>query len=189
RPQSPHLFAFRSGEQRCVASEAHTDFGCLTLLLQDEADGLQARLPDGSWLDIPPAKGHLVVNFGKLLERWTSGRILAAEHRVLSPGRERFSVPFFYEPRVDARIEPLALGDAEPYVPFLYGDHVWASLPRLRRHRPPCRRTIQSYARTRRPGPEDVHFGDAGQWAEMARFGRSGRGGRMPRGFAHIDPC
>ncbi|WP_342236313.1 2OG-Fe(II) oxygenase family protein [Inquilinus sp. OTU3971] len=68
-------------------SGAHADFGCLTLLLRDEADGLQARLPDGTWHHIPPAEGHLVVNFGEILERWTSGRILAAEHRVLSPGR------------------------------------------------------------------------------------------------------
>jgi isopenicillin N synthase-like dioxygenase/GrpB-like predicted nucleotidyltransferase (UPF0157 family) len=127
------LVVSHNGGQRLIASEAHTDFGCLTLLLQDEADGLQARLSDGAWLDIPPTEGHLVVNFGKLLERWTSRRILATEHRVLSPGRERFSLPFFYQPHLDARIEPLPLGEAEPFASFLFGDHVWASLPRLRR--------------------------------------------------------
>jgi isopenicillin N synthase-like dioxygenase len=78
-------------------------------------------------------EGHIVVNFGKLLERWTGGRIRATEHRVLSRGRERFSVPFFYEPRADATIAPLPLPGAEQFTPFVYGDHVWASIPRLQR--------------------------------------------------------
>ena len=52
---------------------------------------------------------------------------------MLSPGRERFSLPFFYAPRVDAEIRPLPLADAEQFVPFLYGDHAWASLPKPRR--------------------------------------------------------
>ncbi len=127
------LYVWHDGVQREVISEAHVDFGFMTLLAQNDADGLQAKMPDGEWIDIPPVDRHLVVNFGKLLERWTSGRIRATEHRVLSPGRERFSLPFFYEPRVDAEIKPLPLTDAEQFAPFLYGDHVWTSLPRLRR--------------------------------------------------------
>lgn len=32
---------------------AHTDFGCVTLLLQDEVDGLQVLdVPSGQWLDV-----------------------------------------------------------------------------------------------------------------------------------------
>ena len=73
----------------------------------------------------------LAVNFGGLLERWTGGRIRATEHRVLGPGRTRCSIPFFYEPRVDARIAPLAGLDAPPFEPFLYGDHLWAAMTRF----------------------------------------------------------
>jgi len=128
------LYVEHGGMRREIVSESHVDLGFLTLLVQDAVGGFQARAQHGTWFDIPPTDGHIVVNFGKLLERWTGGRIHATEHRVLSSGRERFSLPFFYEPRVDAEIAPLPLLNAESFTPFLYGDHVWASLPRLRRH-------------------------------------------------------
>jgi isopenicillin N synthase-like dioxygenase len=44
---------------------------------------------------------------------------------VLAPDRERFSIPFFYEPRPDAEIAPLALAHSEGFEPFLYGDYLW----------------------------------------------------------------
>jgi isopenicillin N synthase-like dioxygenase len=66
----------------------------------------------------------LVINFGRLLGRWTSGRLRATEHRVLASDRERFSLPFFYEPRADAEIAPLPLPGGEDFAPFRYGDYV-----------------------------------------------------------------
>jgi len=74
---------------------------------------------------VPPADGTLAVNFGELLERWTGGRVRATRHRVVAPKTARFSIPFFYEPRVDAEIAPLPLAGAEPFEPFLYGDYLW----------------------------------------------------------------
>lgn len=127
------LYVFHDGIRREVISEAHFDFGFITRLAQDDVGGLQAKLPCGSWIDVPPVEGHLVVNFGKLLECWTASRIRATEHRVLSSGRERFSVPFFFSPRVDAEIKPLSSSDADQFASFLYGDHAWASLPKVRR--------------------------------------------------------
>ena len=87
----------------------------------------QARALDGTWIDVPPSEDALAVNFGGLLERWTGGCIKATEHRVLGPGSERFSIPFFYEPRVNARIAPLPVRGAAQFEPFLYGDHLWAA--------------------------------------------------------------
>jgi isopenicillin N synthase-like dioxygenase len=107
----------------------HVDSGFVTLLQQDEVPGLQARLADGAWVDVPVIERALVVNFGRLLERWTGGRIRATEHRVLGQDRPRRSIPFFYEPRVDARIEPLPGG--EPFEPFAYGDHLWDAMSRF----------------------------------------------------------
>ena len=124
---------FRDNDQRMIVSEPHVDFGCLTQLLQDITPGLQVRLPGGSWVDILPREGQLVVNCGRLLATWTGGRTIACEHRVLSPERERFSIPFFFEPRLDWQIAPLPLANTAPFEPFLYGDYVWSSLPRVRR--------------------------------------------------------
>jgi isopenicillin N synthase-like dioxygenase len=121
------LWVTHDGKRHHVVGRAHADSGFMTLLAQDGVDGLQALSLDGRWLDVPPTEDSLAVNFGKLLERWTGGRVKATEHRVISSGRERYSIPFFYEARVDAEIVPLAdLSDAE-FVPFLYGDYLWAS--------------------------------------------------------------
>ncbi|WKK23365.1 2-oxoglutarate and iron-dependent oxygenase domain-containing protein [Streptomyces olivoreticuli] len=88
---------------------AHKDYGFLTLLLQDEVGGLQVEGADGVFRDVPPMPGAFVINLGELLEVATNGYLKATNHRVVSPPgtRERYSVPFFYNPRLDARIEPV----------------------------------------------------------------------------------
>ncbi|MEU1624431.1 2-oxoglutarate and iron-dependent oxygenase domain-containing protein [Streptomyces sp. NPDC020096] len=94
---------------------AHQDYGFLTLLLQDDIGGLQVEREDGAFDDVPPLPGAFVVNLGELLEVATNGYLKATNHRVVSPAaaRERFSVPFFYNPRLDARIEPLPFPHAD----------------------------------------------------------------------------
>ncbi|MSP49491.1 MAG: isopenicillin N synthase family oxygenase [Alphaproteobacteria bacterium] len=119
------------GRSRHLIGGAHIDSGFVTLLAQDGIEGLQARAAGGDWIDVPPTEGTLAVNFGGVLERWTGGRIKATEHRVVGPGRERFSIPFFYEPRVDAVIAPLPIPGIAPFEPFLYGDHLWAAMMRF----------------------------------------------------------
>jgi isopenicillin N synthase-like dioxygenase len=128
---SEQLSTVHAGQQRAVVLDVHADFGFVTLLAQDGVEGLQARMPDAAWVDVPPVEGALVVNFGKLLERLTGGHICATRHRVLSVGRERFSVPFFYEPRSDARLVPLPITGVEGFEAFVYGEHVRAASKRF----------------------------------------------------------
>ena len=97
----------------------------MTLLAQDGVEGLQAQHLDGSWIDVPPQENALAVNFGKVLQLWSGGLIPATRHRVLGVGRERYSIPFFYEARPDAVIAPLPLPGAQPFEPFYFGDHLW----------------------------------------------------------------
>jgi isopenicillin N synthase-like dioxygenase len=93
----------------------HKDYGFITLLLQDSVGGLQVARADGTFLDVPPMPEAFVVNLGELLEVATDGYLKATSHRVVSPprARERFSVPFFFNPRLDAHIEPLEFPHAQ----------------------------------------------------------------------------
>ena len=101
-PQDPQSPADEYG------SAPHTDFGAITLLAQDDVGGLSVKSPDGAWLDVPPMDGAFVMNVGDMLHRWSNGVLRSTPHRVTNrSGRERYSVPFFYDPRVTAVIEPL----------------------------------------------------------------------------------
>ena len=83
----------------------HCDNGFITLLWQDRVGGLQVQTPDGDWEDVAPRDNALVVNFGRLLSDWSGGRIQATEHRIVGGTRSRHSIPFFFEPAVEATIE------------------------------------------------------------------------------------
>ena len=119
------IWTTHQGASRYMLARAHVDTGFMTLLAQDGVGGLQAQHHDGTWLDVPHLEGSLAVNFGKVLERWTGGAIRATMHRVLGSDQERFSIPFFYEARVDAVIAPLPTAGATAFEPFLFGDFLW----------------------------------------------------------------
>lgn len=89
---------------------AHTDYGCITLLYQDNSGGLQVLNKRDEWMDAPPVPGSFVVNIGDLMQRWTNDIYRSTQHRVTSPvtGHTRFSMPFFVEPDFDTPIETLA---------------------------------------------------------------------------------
>lgn len=87
----------------------HTDSGILTLLLQDDTGGLQARLANGEWVDIEPRPGTIVVNLADTMQVWTNDRYKAAVHRVTTmTDRDRMSIPYFLNPVRGAVIEPIA---------------------------------------------------------------------------------
>jgi isopenicillin N synthase-like dioxygenase len=128
--QDEKFWVEHAGRKAYLTGAPHADSGLVTLLAQDGVAGLQAQMRNGAWIDVPPMERTLVINFGRLLERWTAGRIKATLHRVIGHGQERYSIPFFYEPHVDAVIAPLPLAGGTAttdFAPFLYGDHVWAS--------------------------------------------------------------
>ncbi len=107
----------------------HTDPGVITLLLQDDIGGLQARTRAGEWIDVDPQPGTIVVNVADVMQVWTDDRYIAAVHRVVPmTGKRRFSIPLFFNPVRGTIVEPVAeLCAAEPrYRPFAWRDFMQA---------------------------------------------------------------
>ena len=112
-----------------VGAGEHTDYGSITLLLTDDAGGLDVRRRDGTWIEAPPIPGAFVCNIGDSLMRWTNDVYVSTPHRVKNPpGRDRYSVAFFLDPNPEV---PLAClpgcttpGEAPKYPPILASDYL-----------------------------------------------------------------
>lgn len=124
---------------------AHRDPGVLTLLLAEPGSrGLQVRSA-GQWVEVPALQGAFVVNIGEMLEAATGGYLRATDHRVVlnDTAAERISVPYFFNPRLDAQVPVLSLPEAlgsfdaaqpDPSDPIhaVFGRNMWKA--RLRAH-------------------------------------------------------
>lgn len=85
----------------------HSDAGALTVLLQDDIGGLQVYR-DGYWHDIPSVPGAFVINTGDMMQVWSNDIYHAAIHRVLAMvDRDRYSIPFFFNPAPGTEVSPL----------------------------------------------------------------------------------
>lgn len=134
--------AHRYPPSRCKTAQtrgvgAHTDFGALTLLLQDGVGGLEVlHRPTATWHAVDPVAGAYVVNAGDLLQRWTNDRYRSTMHRVLSPrsseseDRDRYSCAFFNDGALGQVVEALPgcvpEGEAPRYAPVRVVDHLVA---------------------------------------------------------------
>jgi isopenicillin N synthase-like dioxygenase len=115
-----------------LGAGAHTDYGTLTVLFQDDAGGLQVQGLNGEWIDAPPIPGTVVINTGDLMARWSNDVFKSTPHRVvprpaaMKNGRQ--SIAFFSDPDPEVLIEtfPSCAGEDRPsaYEPITAGEYI-----------------------------------------------------------------
>lgn len=98
-----------SEESKQYGASPHTDFGAITLLLQDENPGLEVLDQEKEvWVPIDPNPDTYVVNVGDMLSMWTSNEYKSSVHRVISKNpTDRYSVVFFLDGNLDCPLDPL----------------------------------------------------------------------------------
>nr|CAB3493979.1 unnamed protein product [Digitaria exilis] len=96
----------------------HKDPGALTIVYQDDVGGLDVqRRSDGEWVRVKCIPDSFVINVGDTIQVWSNDRYESAEHRVsVNSAKERFSMPYFFNPALDAVVEPLGelVGEDDP---------------------------------------------------------------------------
>ena len=121
-PQPPEM----GTEQFGVAP--HTDYGCLTVLCQDDVGGLEVQTKAGEWVAATPIEGTFLVNVGDLLTRWTNDGFASTPHRVVNKGgRERYSLVMAVDPDFDTLVDPAVVcrdGESPHYPPVRCGDYI-----------------------------------------------------------------
>ena len=85
-----------------LGAGVHTDYGNVTLLATDAVGGLMVQDRSGRWLDAPVIRGTFVCNIGDCLMRWSNDVYVSTPHKVVNPGKDRYSVAFFLDPNPDA---------------------------------------------------------------------------------------
>ncbi|RPD62426.1 thymine dioxygenase [Lentinus tigrinus ALCF2SS1-7] len=114
----PSVPAEQLKDDKIVRIGAHSDFGSITLLLQDDIGGLEIEDPNtpGEFNSAPPVEGALIVNAADLMMRWSNDVIRSTVHRVRAPLNaktvngmvpERYSIPYFCSPERTAVVECL----------------------------------------------------------------------------------
>ena len=89
-----------------LGCETHVDSGIFTILYQDKKGGLQVQnRKTKKWYTVPFNENALVVNTGLALEYLSKGRFKATNHRVLWNKSRRMSIPFFFEPSFDFKMD------------------------------------------------------------------------------------
>ncbi|KAL8760495.1 MAG: hypothetical protein Q9184_003315, partial [Pyrenodesmia sp. 2 TL-2023] len=118
--------------------DAHSDWGSITMLFQDECGGLQIADPNnpGHFMDAKPLQDAIILNIGDLLQRWSNDTLKSSLHRVTLPPlqdrfsghqrltRARYSIPYFVAPIGSSVIETIPTC-VDERTPKKYGGVCW----------------------------------------------------------------
>ena len=122
-----------------LGAGAHTDYGSFTLLLQDDAGGLQVRRGN-EWVNVPADPDLVIVNTGDLMAHWSNDRWPSTWHRVCATTRQRTSVAFFVDPDDDTEVSCLqscTRNHPPRYANTTAGEHILRKLNASQRNTAP----------------------------------------------------
>ncbi|KAJ7555153.1 hypothetical protein O6H91_05G024100 [Diphasiastrum complanatum] len=106
---------------------SHSDPGGVTILLQDEVEGLQV-FHKGDWITVKPITNALVINLGDAVQVFSNGRFKSVNHRALVNVNLRMSIPYFFDPAKDVTLAPFKslLDENHPplYREIVFKDHL-----------------------------------------------------------------
>ncbi|KAJ1435378.1 Oxoglutarate/iron-dependent dioxygenase [Sesbania bispinosa] len=90
-----------------LGAPKHRDPNLNTILLQEKDINALQVFKDGEWIVVEPIPYAFVVNIGLLLQIISNGRLIGAEHRVVTNlGIARTTVAYFIRPTNKTIIEP-----------------------------------------------------------------------------------
>ncbi|KAG4154526.1 hypothetical protein ERO13_D03G073600v2 [Gossypium hirsutum] len=79
---------------------AHSDQNLVTLLYQNEVNGLEIQNKDGEWINVKPSPNTFFVMTGESLSVWLNGGLSSTYHRVtMKESKARYCVGLFATPR------------------------------------------------------------------------------------------
>lgn len=109
--------------------QTHSDIGAITLLIQDDVEGLQVLSGQGDWVTVQPlSPDAIVVILADQTEILTNGKCKSAEHRVTTnSSRARLSISAFHDPPKSVKVSPAAelVSESSPlrYREVIFGDY------------------------------------------------------------------
>jgi isopenicillin N synthase-like dioxygenase len=123
---------------RDVGIAAHTDFECISLLLQT-CPGLELTDVNGQWYEAPARPDQVIVLLDDMLERWTNGYFRATGHRVRRTTVPRYSIVLFVAVNANQVVAPLepfvSSGNPARFGPVTQRQHIDAEVRRSEAYR------------------------------------------------------
>jgi isopenicillin N synthase-like dioxygenase len=113
-----------------LGAGAHTDYGMITLLFQNDIGGLEVQDGEGTWHPVTPENDAIVINTGDLMERWTNGKYRSTPHRVQPKlgDVDRYSIAVFVDPDTETPVRVLDSclkpGEKPGYPEITAGEHI-----------------------------------------------------------------
>ncbi|KAJ7964358.1 2-oxoglutarate (2OG) and Fe(II)-dependent oxygenase superfamily protein [Quillaja saponaria] len=109
--------------------QSHSDFGAITLLIQDDVGGLQVLKDDTKWVTVTPLSDAILVILADQTEIITNGKYRSTVHRAITNSNHpRLSVATFHDPAKTVKISPASelIHESSPpkYREVVYGDYV-----------------------------------------------------------------